>query len=188
MVPRLLTLALILVLAACSRSSTGPSAELMANDVGGVYQICALSFHPSGAIIPAVDIRAAVMETGSDAVTPARLRLGRTTQEFVLEYTRQGDVLDDRAQGWYTIRGRTVELQLDGSSSAETVRTRLVLPPALTLDFQATPQHLTISETAHGDHVVSRADYERLRGEPDPNLPETIRGTLRGEFSTAGCS
>lgn len=187
MAPRLLALSLILVLAACGRSSTGPTQELMAADVGGIYDICALSFQPSGAIIPAVDIRTAVMRLDADAPTAPRLLLGRTVQEFELEYTRQDDVLRDRAQGFYAIRGRTVELQLDGSPSAETVRNRLVLPPRLTLDFQATPQQLTVSEAAHGDHVVSRANYERLRGETDPNLPDSIRGTLRGEFSTAGC-
>jgi len=159
----------------------------MANDVGGVYHICALTFNPSGTIIPAVDIRAAAMRLDGDAPTPPRLFLGRTVQEFELEYTRQDDVLRDRAQGFYTISGRTVQLDLEGQA-AGIVRNRLVLPMRLNLDFQATPQRLTISEELHGDHVVTRSDYERLRGETDPNLPETIRGTLRGEFSTTGCS
>jgi hypothetical protein len=188
MVPRLLSLALILVLAACSRSSTGPTQELMARDVGGVYHICALTFNPSGAIIPAVDIRAATMRLDADAPTPPRLFVGQTVQEFELEYTRQDDVLRDRAQGWYTITGRTVQLDLEGGQSGQTVRNRLVLPARLNLDFQATPQRLTISEQLHGDHLVTRSDYERLWGETDPNLPDTIRGTLRGDFSTAGCS
>jgi len=187
MLPRIVSLALILVLAGCGRSSTGVSDELLTSDVGGIYQICSLTFNPSGTIIPLVDIRESVMETGDAAVTPAQLVIGQLTREFELEYTRKGDVLRDRAEGLYAIRGHTLELDLEGTPAA-TVRGRLALPTRLALDFQAAPRRLTISEELHSDHAVSRADYERLRGESDPNLPDTIRGSLRGEFSTAGCS
>lgn len=172
--------AALLALAACGDDDGFGSDRLTPEEVSAVYQVCELRFTPEGGSPPALDIRARAMETS--ALEPAVLRVGRTVREFELEYTRRGDVVRPRFTGAYSTGSAEVYL----SFAQGNVDDALLLPANLALDFSAAPKVLTISG-AHGQHTVSKGDYEALAGQAYPNATAAIRGTLTGRFSAGGC-
>lgn len=178
---RLLALAPVLALAACGGDGGTTPEHLTSQQVGAVYEVCALTFTPEGGSPPALDIRAATMEPAADAVR--ELTLGRTVTDFSLEYTRRGDVLKRRFEGGYTTGTDRVFLDFNGGTS---IADALLLPQRLELEFRENPQRLEVSGV-HAGHTVRRADYERLAGQTYPNARDQIVGVLSGRFSTAGC-
>lgn len=178
---RLLALAPLLALAACGDDGGTTPQPLTSQQVGGVYQICSLTFVPEGGSPPVLDIRAATMEPSAGAVR--ELTLGRTVNDFSLEYTRRGDVLKRRFEGRYTTGTDRVFLDFNGGTA---IADALLLPQRLELEFRDSPQRLEVSGI-HARHTVRRADYERLAGQTYPNARDQIVGVLAGRFSTAGC-
>lgn len=179
---RLLAVAPLFALAACGNDGgTGPE-RLTPEEVGGVYQICSLTFAPEGGSPPVLDVRAATMEMGAGAVR--ELTVGQTVREFSLEYTRRGDVLKRRFEGSYSTGSDRITLDFAGPVP---VADALLLPQRLELEFRDSPRRLEISGS-HARHSVRRADFERLSGQSYPNARDQIVGTLSGRFSTAGCN
>lgn len=170
------------LLAGCGGDGTGPQA-LTAEQVGGNYHVCSLVFTPEGGFPPAIDLRAAAMNTGAGATAPPRLTLSRLRNEFELEYTPRTDVLPRRFGRSYTPGAETVTLDFEPAADAMAA---LLLPPHLELTFQAQPQELRISP-AHARHVVSKADYEYFAGRSYPNVAPQVVGELSGRFSTGAC-
>ncbi|MDQ3557163.1 MAG: hypothetical protein M3409_10385, partial [Gemmatimonadota bacterium] len=60
-------------LATACGDSTGP--RLTAEEIGGAYNVCSLTFTPDGGTLPAVNIREAAFELTNASVTPPRLAL-----------------------------------------------------------------------------------------------------------------
>lgn len=179
---RLLALAPVLALAACGGDGGTTPQRLTSEQVGAVYQVCSLTFTPEGGSPPALDIRAATMDAGASAVR--ELTLGRTVNDFSLEYTRRGDVLKRRFEGSYTTGIDRVFLNFNGGTA---IGEAVLLPQRLELEFRENPQRLEISGV-HARHTVSRADYERLAGQTYPNARDQIVGVLSGRFSTGACN
>jgi hypothetical protein len=172
--------AALAALAACGGDDGFGADRLTPDQVSAVYEICELRFQPEGGSPPALDIRAATMEPL--AQDPPVLRVARTTREFELEFTRRGDVVRPRFSGTYTTGASQVYLAFTQGS----VDDELLLPSAVQLDFTDAPRTLWISNQ-HGQHAVSKADYEALAGQAYPNATSTIRGVLSGRFSAGGC-
>lgn len=179
-----LALASVVVLAACGDGGGPGPDRLSKEEVGGVYQICSLVFTPEGGSPPPLDVRAATMEL-SAAGAVQTLTLGRTVQDFALEYTRRGDVLTRRFDGSYTTGTDRVFLNFDTGSA---VADALLLPDPLTVRFVdgAAGRRLEIDVPA-GTHSVRRADFERLAGQSFPNARDNIVGTLTGRFAAGTC-
>lgn len=183
-----LAVALLLPLSACGDSSTGPQ-RLTRDEVGGVYQLCALSFAPSGNLLPVVDVRATAINTSNAASVPLpALRLSLTTNQFQLEYAPRGDVIIRRPEGTYTL-GNVVSgtVVLDFSATAGTqVLSELLLPDPLRLTYQGNTASLVTS----GDqptYSVARADYARLADREETNLPAQIEGRISAQFLKGSC-
>lgn len=170
------------VLAGCGDDGTG-ARDLDPDEVGGNYRICSLVFTPEGGFPPAVDIRAAAMDTSAGATVPPRLTLSRARGEFELEYTPRTDVLPRRLGHAYTTGAETVTLSFDPTGSA---MASLLLPPKLELTFRAEPRELRISG-AHARHLVSKGDYEYFAGRSYPNVASQVVGELSGRFTTGPC-
>lgn len=169
---------LVPLLAACG-DSTGP---VSTEEVGGVYQVCSLVFTPGGGTLPAVDVRAVVMDTASTSPNPPRLTLSTQVRDFELAYTPRNDVLVRRPGGTYEAGRNTVTLVFTDAAQAAST---LLLPARLRLDVQTSPKALQAAE-GQDIHRVARADYARLAGISQTNLPTEIEGTVSGRFVITG--
>jgi hypothetical protein len=165
-------------LAGCDGDGGTGSQTLTPTDVGGVYQICSLTFTPEGGSPPPVDVRGRTMEL--NPVDPPVIRVGRQDPSFQLEYTRKGDVIKPRVEGSYTLSSAGIALGVGESSTAA----GLLLPPRLQLRYGRSPQTLRVDMIPY---AVARSAYERVAGQQYPNARDQIVGTLDGVFSTAGC-
>lgn len=171
---------LLPLLAACG-DSTGP---VTTAEVGGVYQVCSLVFTPAGNTLQPVDIRVAATDTSPGITNPSRLTLSTQVREFELQYTPKNDVLPQRPRGTYETRANTVGLVF---AEPARVASALLLPARLGLDFQASPKALVVAQT-QGSYRVPRADYARLAGVSQTNLPTEIEGSLAGRFVELGAA
>jgi hypothetical protein len=175
---RLVFLLLAPLLTACG-DSTGP---VSTEDVGGVYQVCSLVFTPGGGTLPAVNVRAVVMDTASTSPNPPRLTLSTQVRDFELAYTPRNDVLVRRPGGSYEAGRNTVTLAF---TDPALVASTLLLPARLRLEVQVSPKALQASDT-QDVHRVARADYARLAGISQTNLPTEIEGSVSGRFVITG--
>ncbi len=165
--------------AACG-DSTGP---VTAEDVGGVYQVCSLAFTPGGGTLPTVNVRAAVMDTTPGSPNPASLTLSTQVRDFELAYTPRNDVLVRRPSGTYEAGRNTVTLAF---TDAVQVASTLLLPPRFRLEVQTSPKAFHASPENQDVYRVARADYARLAGISQTNLPEQIEGNASARFVITG--
>ena len=86
-------------------------------------------------------------------------------------------------EGGYSLGRETITATFNNPTQ---VNTQLLLPSQMTLNFAATPKALTAMSTA--PYNVPRADYARLRGSDQTNLPMQISGSLSASFQKASCS
>ncbi|CAN5388070.1 hypothetical protein BH24GEM3_BH24GEM3_20260 [soil metagenome] len=177
---RSIALAPLLALAAtaCGNGGgTGP-ARLTTEEVGGSYQICSMTFVPTGNFAQPVDILALVEPDFS------RLELSSTQNQFNLLYRLRSGGLSQTAPGTYTLGTNTVDLQFSNSVAVSS----LLLPTnrRVTFEFQDNPKRLTPAANP-GTYLVAKTDYERLAGS-DPNLRDQIEGTFSASFTTGSCS
>lgn len=174
---RLSLLLLATLAAACDSSSTplGPSAA----DVAGRYAVCELAFVPAGAL-PRVDVAAAVFEVADTSARAPELRVDPISNNIQLVYTPKGGLVEHDVRGTYSLKGDRVTLHLQSERNA------LLLPEQLPLDFQPSPQQLSVTSPA--SYSVPRADYVRLSGHPEANLAPQIEGQLAATFRVGGCS
>lgn len=183
-----LAAALLLPLSGCGDSSTGPE-RLTRDEVGGVYQLCSLSFAPTGDLLPVVDVRAAAINTSNQAsVPPPALRLGLTSSEFQLEYAPQGDVIIRRREGTYslgTVSNGSVTLDFSTAAGGQ-VLSELLLPDPLRLSYQAATASL-VTAGNQATYSVARADYARLANRDQTNLPAQIEGRISAGFLKGTC-
>lgn len=177
-------LVLPLTLVACSDGPTDRSRNLTSEQVAGVYEICSLSFAPSGGQLPAVDIRAAVMDTAP--TPPLRqpiLKVARGTLVFELEYVPKDDFVERRISGRYTLGPETVSLTFPGSEEVQ-ARSTLLLPSPLVTRADVNARTLTVGAEQPA-YTVARADYARLAGVPETNLAPQIQGSVTGRLAVS---
>lgn len=174
---RLSLLLLATLVAACDNDSSpvGPSPA----DVAEIYSVCELAFVPAGALTR-VDVAAVAFETTDTRVQEPELRVDPGT-DVQLVYTPKGGFVSQEVRGTYSLRGDRVTLRFPQSG-----RNALLLPEQLALDFQASPQQLSV--TSSSSYSVPRADYARLSGQPEANLAPQIEGQLAATFRVGGCS
>lgn len=174
-----LALALLPALAACG--DDGPSTpRLTADQVAGQYASCALTFTPDGGTIAPVDIRDAVFELGNPTFVP-RIAVD-ANRTFALQYYQKGTTRLGEQVGTYSLSTNSLQATFTDANKA---KTELLLPQRVTLNYTASPKRLTI---ASGEtYTVTRADYARLKGVAETNLPSTISGSLSGSFQVGGC-
>lgn len=187
-IPAALAAALLLPLSGCGDSSTEPL-RLTRDEVGGVYQLCSLSFAPAGNLLPVVDVRAAATNTSNQAsVPPPSLRLSLTGSEFQFEYAPKDDVIIRRREGAYslgTVSSGAVTLDFSAAAGAQ-VLSELLLPDPLRLSYQdATASLVTAGNQA--TYTVARADYARLANRDETNLPAQIEGSVSARFLKGSC-
>lgn len=175
-----LALVPILGLSACDDGPSGT--RLTADQVADAYQVCALTFTPEGGTLPAVDIRTAAFELQNADVSKPRLAVN-ADRTFTLEYTAKGQFSTVIQKGGYSLGRETITATFNNPTE---VNTRLLLPSQMTLNFAATPKALTATSTT--SYNVPRADYARLRGSDQTNLPMQISGSLSASFQKASCS
>jgi hypothetical protein len=182
----LLIVPLVMASVACDGDSTGP-AGLSPEEVAGVYSICTLTFTPEGGFLPAVDIRDKAMETNPQGGIPApTLTLNPISdRQFELAYVPRGQLIAQRPSGTYGLGRGNVTLNF--SSGGATSVGSILLPNSILLDFQTGPNRL---QTAAGQstYLVPRANYARLAGVSETNLPDQVRGALAARFAVGGCS
>ena len=174
----LLVLPLLALLAACGDDPVLPTPE----EVGGIYQVCSLAFTPGGGTLPAVNLRAAAIDTTLGTANPALLTLSTQQGLFELQYTPKGDVLAQRPAGTYTTATGAVTLAFTDPAR---VASALLLPARVRLETRTGPKALVVPESATA-YRVPRADYARLAGISQTNLPAEIEGTLSGRFVVTG--
>ena len=181
----LLLVPLVMMSVACDGDSTG-TAGLIPEEVAGVYSICTLTFTPEGGVLPAVDIRDKAMETNPQGgISAPNLKLNPTSDRmFELEYVPRGQIIAQRPSGTYGLGRGTVTLNFTGGGAAVS---SILLPNSILLDFQTGPNRL---QTASGQstYLVPRANYARLAGVSETNLPDQVRGSLNARFAVGGCS
>lgn len=177
---RPLTAALLVpLLAACDDDGTGVD-RLLPSEVAGRYAVCTLTFTPSGAQ-PSIDLRARAFQT-----SPApELRLNATQElQLVFVPSGEGQFVEQNIRGVFRINGQVVELDFDATGTRQPAS--VLLQDPLRLNFQGSPQTLSIGTTSQYD--VPRADYARLAGIPEAGLAERIPGALAATFRAGGCS
>jgi hypothetical protein len=174
--------ALLLVLAGCDRGVTTPDPPLQPAQVAGVYAVCELTFSPAGTLLPAIDLRAAVMDTAPAPQLPRpNLKVGLREPTFELEYTPKGDFIPRRFDGRYDLTRQTATFTLAAPAQAQ-ARTALLLPNPLVLRPDPEARELRIGPD-QPRYLVPRADYARLAGVAEVNLPPQIDGALAGRFA-----
>ncbi len=62
----------------------------------------------------------------------------------------------------------------------------MLLPARFDLNYTSSPRALEVAP-GQATYSVARADYARLRGVEQTNLPVTISGSLSGRFVMGGC-
>jgi hypothetical protein len=177
-------LALPLLLTACSGGPTDREKNLTSEQVAGVYEICSLRFAPSGGQLPAVDIRAAVMDTAP--TPPLRqpiLKVARGTLVFELEYVPRNDFLEQRLSGRYALGPETLTLTFPGSEEVQ-ARSTLLLPTPLVMRADVAARTLTVGAEQPA-YTVARADYARLAGVAETNLAPQIQGSVSGRLASS---
>lgn len=170
----------VLALSACDDGPSGT--RLSADQVADSYNVCTLTFTPEGGTLPAVDIRTAAFELQNTEVTRPRLAVN-PNRTFTLEYTAKGQFSTVIREGSYSLGRQSVTATF---SNPTQVNTQILLPSQMTLSFSETPKALSVTSTA--PYNVPRADYARLRGSDQTNLPAQISGTLAATFQKASCS
>lgn len=183
-----LAAALLLPLSGCGDSSTEPL-RLTRDEVGGVYQLCSLSFAPTGDLLPVVDVRAAATNSSNQgSVPPPALRLGLTSSEFQLEYAPKDDVIIRRLEGTYslgTVSTGAVTLDFSAAAGARAL-SEMLLPDPLRLSYQAATASL-VTSGSQASYTVARADYARLANRDETNLPAQIEGRVSARFLKGSC-
>lgn len=171
---------LALATAACG-DSTGP--RLTAEEVAGAYNVCSLVFTPEGGTLPAVNIRETAFELTNASVTPPRLALN-PDRSFTLEYTDRGQFSTRIREGSWAPSRQSIQASF---ANPQTVLAAVLLPARLDLNYTSSPRAFEVAP-GQTTYSVARADYARLRGVDQTNLPVTISGNLSGRFVMGGCS
>ena len=177
---RTLALLPLLGLATACGDSTGP--RLTAEEVAGAYNVCSLTFTPEGGTLPAVNIREAAFELTNTSVTPPRLAVN-SDRTFTLEYTDRGQFSTRIREGTWTAGRQSIQASF---ANPQVVQSALLLPARLDLNYTPSPRAFEVAPS-QAVYTVARADYARLRGVEQTNLPATISGSLSGRFVMGGC-
>jgi hypothetical protein len=169
-----------LALAACGDSATGPD-RLTRDEVGGVYEICTLTFTPSP---PFSSADAVDMLSTIDAPSTARLELSKNNDQFGILFRPRDGGVTRTLNGSYQLGPKIVTANFGNAADA---RATFLLPPRLLLEFQASPKELATLANSQA-YTVPRADFERVSGKKYPNARDEIEGTLSARFTAGPCS
>lgn len=177
----LLATLLLPLIAACGDDGSGPD-RLTAAEVSAAYSICQLVFSPEGGLA-SVNLVQAGFETQASGVQTPLLRID-PIREIELVYTPKGQVVSQNVRGTFEVSGASeVTLRFEDRGSVR--RSALLLPDRATLQFQPSPQSLSVASS--DAYTVPRAEYARLSGQSETNLAEQIRGRLNASFRAGGC-
>lgn len=174
------------LLGACD-DSTGPRGDrLQPEDIAWLYNVCQLSFDPSGTTLPTVDILVQAFESGSGPSNPTIGLDPNAQRTFELTYVPRGQVNDQEIRGVYVIRSlTTVELRFNttGVNPAP-----FLIPNGHPLNFEFSSNPATLSLAASSMYQVSRANYVALSGADPSGLADNIPGVLYATFRVGSCS
>jgi hypothetical protein len=173
---------------ACDGDGGTPGNRLAPGDVAGVYLVCELKFSPLQTALPTADLLAAVVEMSPPPPKGApSLTLSPQAAAYQLLYTRKSDLITANLQGGTTFGDAEVFVQFYSGDEPPAAARELLLPPTLSLDFQAEPRRLTATANAVG-YQVRRADYARAAGISEEGLQDRINGRLQATLRTGACS
>ncbi|HWK88646.1 MAG TPA: hypothetical protein VNP72_01575 [Longimicrobium sp.] len=176
------------LLAACDGTGRYAGDRLNPIDVGGVYQVCTLTFTPSQTALPVADLLQRVIETAPQGGRPGpSVALSSSAPRFDLVYTHRGDNFVRQIDGEVEFGQNSVFLRMYTGSSAPGVPAELLMPPHLDLVYTSSgPRRLTAGTEVSG-YNVNRADYARAAGITEEGLQPRIFGHVTALFSAQGC-
>ena len=178
--------AAVMALPACDGGNGFNPNRLTPDDVAAVYNVCELRFVPSQTVLPAADLRTAVMNPAPPAPRQApSLAVGGFQYDLV--YTRKSDNFLQQLRGAVAYGSNEIELRFFSGDTPTGAAAELLLPDELTLAFQAAPRRLTSSGAGNLNYSVRRADYARAAGISEQNLSERIEGQLSARFQEGAC-
>jgi hypothetical protein len=185
--PALVVLSAVLLAAAgCRGEPLGTRQPLQPAQVAGIYQICELSFVPTGSVIPPANLLALAMDPAPESGLPRpNLKVDLQTPRVELEYTPRQAFVPRRFEARYALGSTNVTLSFLGPQETQ-ARTLLLLPNPIVLRADTQARTLTTAPE-QGGYTVSRADYARVTGVPEDNLAPQISGTISARFA-ASCS